>query len=105
MKCPHCGQFFEASKLNDDAAAILTLMESDSKRREIYQGRNGRWYITYGGGEISYSAIKQLLDAGHIRPTYLGVLDCFTAGKTFDMDRTLERRKETGRKDILVYVE
>ena len=35
-------------------------------KRHLYKGRDGHWYLTYSGGEVSGESTKMLLERGWI---------------------------------------
>jgi hypothetical protein len=98
--CPTCGHPVK-ERLN--AAQLLRLLTDED--REVYQGRDGGWYVTRGG-ETTVEAVQALLDGGHIRSKYSDLPHgMYTTGRTIDVQRTLEARKRLGTKNAgLVYV-
>ena len=59
--CPTCGRLMERT-----AESVLAVLVQHPGR-EIYAGARGGYYITYGGGEVPASVVRELLAAGRIR--------------------------------------
>jgi hypothetical protein len=72
--CPTCGQPVPAKPLMD-APSLLAAMDGDC---DVYKGRDGNWYVTYGGGQASNQAVHTLRVKGEIEPTYPDCLDCYS---------------------------
>lgn len=91
--CPTCGQPIDQS--SNEAQRLLVIL-SDGRRRQVYRGRDGSgWYVTCGGGRFSESAVKTLIDAGHIHSCYSDCPnDAYHVGKTLDCKATIEERKK-----------
>ena len=87
-----------------DADKLLHLLRHGTPKREVYKGRDGRWYVTYGGGPITEATVRSLVARKLIQRTYADYADSFQVGPTIDMAATQERRKREGRKAPLVYV-
>lgn len=85
------------------------LMRDDG--REMYQGRGGGWFLTYGGGgPFTDAQVQSLQQMPSIVPRYKADgrlhFDCFAYGKTIDLDETVrQRRAGTIQKRECVYVD
>jgi hypothetical protein len=79
-----------------DAEQAYALMRDED--REMYLGRVGGWYLTYGGGPISDDEAARVIAMPNIVPRYWkdGRMhhDCYAYGKTIDLDRTSELRRQ-----------
>ena len=63
--CPTCGH--EISVINDAETLASTMRE---RQMDCYEGRDGRFYLSRGGGPVSRVAINQALHAGWIKPKW-----------------------------------
>lgn len=100
--CPTCGQ--QVHRPNE-TGVLLELLKHGQPHREVYVGRDGLWYVTYGGGPFSVQSVQELRRRGEIVSVYSNCPDdAYHVGRTIDMDRTLAARKMHGRKTPLVYV-
>lgn len=100
--CPTCGQQVRPTK---NAQALLELLSSGPHDREVYIGRDGKWYVTHGGGEWPLSAVMELRKEKHIRAVYSSLPnESFHVGKTLDTDATLKQRKLHGKHGAKVYL-
>ena len=64
--CPMCGQPLpHHDKSDPDALLRLLNMPAESsegpQRRDVYNGADGRWYVTFGGGERPERTVLELL--------------------------------------------
>lgn len=103
--CPTCGQ--PTIERAHDAAWLLDLLTNGRPHRGVYEGRDGGWYVTYGGGAVHPSVVQQLVRAGAIASVYNTCPDqCYHVGRTLDAPRTLsERKRYRRRKDApMIYV-
>lgn len=93
--------------MTPEAESLLNILQNGVPHRQVYRGHGGGWFVTYGHGQVSYSAVNELLTRNLISPVYS---DCpneaFHTGKTLDVAATLEERKKHRRaKDApLIYV-
>jgi hypothetical protein len=90
--------------MHRNADAVLQIL-GEGRRREIYRGQDGNWYITYGGGQISQEIVRSLVEAGRVRRVYAGCDEGFWLGDTIDLDATQEHRRKTGERRTLIYVD
>jgi hypothetical protein len=65
--CPKCGQLIPSSH---DADWLLDILTNGTPRREVYRGKDGGWFVTYGGGEVSADAVRALRARGEIVSKY-----------------------------------
>ena len=109
-KCPTCGQYVGEPEREPPRRLILRQDDLLRSLREI-PGRHvyrvnltQRWAITYlADAEVAGDLVASLVNSGVLRRVYLGVDDAFGLDPTIDVDATVERRRQTGRKDIIVY--
>lgn len=47
-----------------DPDALLALLR---RRREVYRGPDGKWYVTHGGGEWPSRTVLELMTRGALR--------------------------------------
>jgi hypothetical protein len=89
------------------ARALLELLTHGHPHRKVYRARNGSgWYVTYRGGRVDLSAVRELFDGGHIKSVYSNCPhDAYHVGRTIDVDRTIADRKKPGRDAPLVYID
>jgi hypothetical protein len=104
--CPTCGQPLPPID-KDDPDALLRLLKASDKRREVYRGSGGRWYVTYGGGIWPKRSVLELMARGEIRPKYNDpFVEVFHVGRTIDNQATLAaRQRGTISRTELVYVD
>lgn len=78
-----------------DAEQAYTLMRQDG--REMYLGRYGGWFLTFGGGPISDAEAAKVMTMDGVSPTYKrdGQLyhDSYRYGPTIDLDETSRLRR------------
>lgn len=96
--------------MSPEATNLFEILKTEPPHREVYVAgdRSGRWFITYGGGEVSYRTVKELVDGGHIRSVYNNCPDdSYHIGRTLDVQRTVEERKRhrRGKDALLIYVD
>lgn len=93
--CPACGQLVPN---HHDADWLLDILTNGIPRREVYLARDGGWFVTYGGGEVSAAVVRQLYDRGAIVSKYSNCpADCYHVGKTIDFERTMAARRAKGK--------
>jgi hypothetical protein len=97
--CPTCGQTMPERQ--GSPSWLLDLLTNGQPHREVYHGRDGGWWVTYGGGEVSADAVRALVEGGHIVSVYSDCpKDAYHVGRTLDVARTMaERQKHQRRKD------
>lgn len=88
------------------ADEVYALMRDEG--REMYLGRSGGWFLTYGGGPIADQVAADVIARPNISHCYKhnGRLhsDCYRFGPTIDLDETIKRRRErtlTGRGEVV----
>ena len=78
------------------AAEVYALMRDEG--REMYLGRGGGWYLTFGGGPITDQVAAEVIALPNISHCYKhnGRLhsDCYRFGPTIDLDETIKQRRE-----------
>lgn len=93
--CPSCGQVLPG---DNEARRLLHLLTTATPHREVYRGRDGGWYLTYGGGPFSEIAVRLLLERKQIQQVYSSLPDdAFHVGRTWDCERTMAARKKLGK--------
>lgn len=102
--CPTCGQHVPKPKPLD-AEQLLAILRDGVPHREVYEGQDGGWYVTYGGGKTSPEAIRVLLDRKMIVKVYDEYDGSFHIGRTLDMTATKAETKKFGRRGKLVYTD
>lgn len=91
--CPTCGQPITAT--TRDATWLLELLTNGVPHREVYHARDGGWFVTYGGGQVSAGAVQSLIDSKLIASVYNNCpADAYHVGRTLDIERTMEERKK-----------
>lgn len=66
---------------------------------------SGRWYLTYGRGEVAPGVVSNLVAKGLVRPRYSDMPnDAFTVERTIDVPASKAAR-DAGQKRAIVYVE
>lgn len=79
----------------DEASSLLAILTNGVPHREVYHGRDGGWFVTYGGGQVSVEAVQSLFDRGLIVSVYNNCpADAYHVGRTLDVKRTMEERKK-----------
>jgi hypothetical protein len=73
--CPMCGQALpHFDKSNPDALLRLLMMPAEGSTepqpRNLYRSADGRWYVTYGGGEWPERTVLELVARDEIRPVF-----------------------------------
>lgn len=100
--CSKCGQLIPN---NRDADWLLDILTNGTPHREVYHGRDGGWFVTYGGGEISFNVVRGLIDRGLIVSVYSDCpLDAYHVGRTMDIQKTMDARKKHGKGAPAVYI-
>lgn len=93
--CSKCGQLIPDHR---DADWLLDLLANGQPHREVYKGRDGGWFVTYGGGEVSATIVSELVRRGSIVSVYSNCpTDAYHVGRTIDIDRTYAARKKHGK--------
>ena len=88
-----------------DPQELFDLLTHGPSHRRVYHGRDGRWFVTYGGGEVSADAVLTLRREGKIISVYSNCpTEAYHVGRTVDWKRSMERRKAKGKKVPVVYV-
>lgn len=84
-----------------DAQQLLDLLTHGESHREVYRGRDGGWFVTYGGGQVDAEAVRDLVTRGLIHSVYNNIPDqVYHVGKTLDCTATTaERAKHRRKKD------
>lgn len=101
QNCPTCGQPIPSNNERDRLVKLLSDPE-----RDLYQGQDGSWNVTRGGGEFSRAVVAELVAEGVIRSKYNNCPDqCYHIGKTIDIDATMAARKKLGKKAPTVYAD
>jgi hypothetical protein len=54
------------------ARALLAVLRRGRKRRDVYRDRDGRYYVSYDGGEVTAAALRDGVRFGHLVETYPG---------------------------------
>lgn len=91
-----------------DPEELYRLLREGEPHREVYIAQGGGWYVTYGGGEVDYSAVYSLVRSGRIASVYNECPDSgYHVGKTLDVAATqAERKKHRRGKDApLIYTD
>lgn len=94
--------------MTPEATKLLALLRDGRPHREVYHGRDGGWFVTYGGGEVDADAVRELVAAGLVSSVYSGCPnDSYHIGKTIDVDATTEERKKhrRGKDAPLIYTD
>lgn len=92
--CPTCGQPIRARLLTSQEQILSILRDNRNGRaRDIYQGQDGNWYITHGGGQVDAATLDRMVKSGSLVRTYDECADSFTIGKTMAVSATTEARK------------
>lgn len=102
-RCPTCGHI----TLVSEAEKLLHLLQNGEPHREVYRARDGGWFVSYGGGQVSTAAVDALVSRGLIVSVYNNCPhDAYHVGKTLDVAATVaERRKHKHWRDApRVYV-
>ena len=73
--CPMCGQPLPRfDKSDPDALLLLLKMRAEGARgpqaRDVYKAADGRWRVTYGGGEWPERTVLELMARCEIRPVF-----------------------------------
>jgi hypothetical protein len=73
--CPCCGQLLpENDKSDPDELLQLLKIPADGltgrQQRDLYKSANGRWRVTFGGGEWPERSVLALMARGDIRPVF-----------------------------------
>jgi hypothetical protein len=74
-RCPCCGQPLPEND-KSDPDELLQLLKMRAKgsagpqQRDVYKTADGRWYVTYGGGEWPQRTVLELMARGEIRPIF-----------------------------------
>jgi hypothetical protein len=77
-----------------DARWLYDLLKDGRPHRKVYRGKNG-WFVTYGGGEVSSDAVRELVERDLIHSVYNSCPeDCYHIGLTLDVDATMAERKK-----------
>ncbi len=103
--CPTCGQPIRHLL---DAHNLLEVLTNGLPHREVYHGQSGGWWVTYGGGEVSADAVRELVERGFIRSVYNSCPDeAYHVGRTLDVDATMAERKKhrRGKDASKIYVD
>jgi hypothetical protein len=74
-RCPMCGQQLpHYDKSNPDSLLRLLKMPAEGatgpQPRDVYKAADGRWRVTYGGGEWPERTVLELMARGEIRPVF-----------------------------------
>ena len=86
------------SAIGLDAQQLLHLLTNGHPHREVYRGRDGGGFVTYGGGETTAEVVESFIDAGHIKSVYSSIpTEAYHVGRTWDCERTMEARKKHGK--------
>lgn len=101
--CTKCGQLLPSER---DADWLLNILTNDIPHREVYRGRDGGWWLTYGHGEVPAEAVRELVRRGAIVSVYSNCPnDAYHVGQTIDIDRTMAARKKLGKSAPTYYIE
>lgn len=85
--------------MSPEAERLLELLKNGQPHREVYRAQGGGWFVTYGGGETSEKAVRELVGLGLINSVYSTCADDgYHVGKTMDTVATAEERKKHRRK-------
>jgi hypothetical protein len=73
--CPLCGQALPHFDKSDSDALLRLLMipaegSTEPQPRNVYKSADGRWFVTYGGGEWPERTVLELLARGEIGPVF-----------------------------------
>jgi hypothetical protein len=74
--CPMCGQALpHFDKSDPDALLRLLKLPADGsttgpQERRVYRAADGRWFVTFGGGEWPERTVLELMARGEIRPVF-----------------------------------
>lgn len=98
--CPTCGQPIISS--TQESARLLELLTHGVPHREVYHGRDGGWFVTYGGGQFGFAVVHSLRNSGLIVSVYSDCpAEAYHVGRTLDVHRMMEERKKHRRaKDV-----
>lgn len=78
---------------------MLDLLTNGTPHREVYAGRDGGWWVTHGGGEVTSHAVSELVSSGAVVSVYSDCpKDAYHVGRTLDTVRTLAARMNCHRK-------
>lgn len=100
--CTKCGQLIPNSR---NADWLLDILTNGQPHREVYRAQDGGWFVTYGGGEVSPSAVHALISRGAIVSVYSNCPnDAYHVGRTLDVEATMALRKKHGKSAAEVYL-
>lgn len=91
--------------MTPEADYFLAILRSADPHRELYRGRNGAWYITYGAGQVPLSVVHEIVRSGAVRSVYSDCPhDSYHVGQTIDCHATRELRKKPGNRHAKIYL-
>jgi hypothetical protein len=102
IKCIHCNG---TGKVLENAREIIYLLV---KNRTLYLTKDHKWHISRGGGgPISEETVQSLINNGLIIPEYDSHQESYVhcSRKTIALEKTIEQRRLTKNKNIVIYVE
>ena len=100
-RCSKCGQ--EINRLLDEID-LMKILEIGTPHREVYQGQNGGWFVSYGGGETSQEIVMNLVNRREIRSVYSNCNGAYHIGRTWDYERTMAARRKYGKTALDYYL-
>ncbi len=84
---------------------ILDLLRQPEPHRHLYRGRDGNWYVSYGGGKVSAEVAQAVIASGEVNSVYSDCPnDSYHVGRTLDVVATTAIRKTPGNRDTKVYL-
>lgn len=100
--CPTCGQHIPNTP--SPADDLLRLLRQSKPHRQVYEGQDGGWYVSYGGGRTTRQAVDELVARGVIVRCYSDSDGMYHVGKTLDVEATTRERKRLGNRTARVYL-
>lgn len=64
------------SVLNEPVCANIG-RKARAAERDMYKGQDGRWYVTYGGGEVDAETAREAIAKGALARKYPPSNDCW----------------------------
>jgi hypothetical protein len=75
--CQRCGHRVEDIIDSMDEFVSMMKRPAPKGKQDVYLARDGGYFITYNGGQVSYRLIKEALKQGIIEPTYKDCYECW----------------------------
>jgi len=67
--CPVCGRPWP-ERIITTPEGIIAVLQTGTQPRNVYAGRDGKYYITFRGGQVTREAVHEALDRGLIIPEW-----------------------------------